>query len=128
MHDPRRTLQLKKERRPMAVCDARVDGGRADALVAEVILDELQTHPRIEQMSGDRMPERVAGEVPRQTGPVAVPREARLDLPLLERSRAAGEEGPLGRRRRSVEIVPKQHPCGLEERPPAPGAALQAPE
>ena len=60
--------------------------------MAEVVLDELEGHAGIEEVRGDRVPQRVAGEVPRQPGIPAVVNEPGLDLALLERPFCPGKE------------------------------------
>lgn len=55
LDDPRRALELFEKRRAVAIGNARVDRGRADALVPEVVLDELERDTGIEQMGRDRV-------------------------------------------------------------------------
>jgi hypothetical protein len=60
--------------------------------MAEVVLDELKRHPRIEEMGGNRVPKAVAGVVLRQPSLIAVPDEEGLDLALLKGSAPPDEE------------------------------------
>src|ERR1043165_7152581 len=84
LDDPRRGLETQKHGGPVVVCNSGIDRGRADALVAEVVLDELERHAGIEQVGGDGMPETVAGELRAQPCRLPGADKERLDLPLLE--------------------------------------------
>jgi hypothetical protein len=53
LDNPRRNLELPEQCFAVAVGNAGVDRGRADALVPEVVLDELKRHTGIEQVGGD---------------------------------------------------------------------------
>ncbi len=53
MNDRWRGLQLPEERFAVTVGDPGVDRGRADALMPEVVLDELEGHTGIEKVGRD---------------------------------------------------------------------------
>jgi hypothetical protein len=65
--------------------------------MTQMVLDELEGHPRIEQVGRDRMAEAMAGVAGRETCSVSVAAEEVLNLSLAERTRAAGKERPLRR-------------------------------
>lgn len=93
--------------------------------MSEVVLDELKSHAGIEQMSGDRMAEPVAGVAAVNACQVAVPDEERLDLTLAKRPASPAEEGrfrgPLSVR----EVPPQETGGGREERLLGPGTTLE---
>src|SRR5258706_5216464 len=125
MDDPRRALEGAHQRLAVAVGDARVDRGRADVPVPEVVLDELEVCAGIQQVRGDRVTKRVGRQVFRQTRDTTVANEPRLDLAASEGSVASGKE-----RARTVTIGlrnmrTKQLARGAEENLLAPGATLQ---
>lgn len=124
LYDPRRALELLEERYPVAVGDAGVDRRRADAPVPEMVLDELERAPRVEQVGRDRMPETVAGVVGREAGTVSVVDEERLDLPLAKRAAPTGEERIVSESAGIAEIAPGLVLHRREERTLRPVAAL----
>lgn len=85
----------------MVRSDPRVDGSRANAPVAEVVLDHLEAYAGIEHVRRDRVAEAMAGQVAAQACKVAVASEQRLDLALPKRARATAEQ----RRRSNVADV-----------------------
>lgn len=110
----------------MPIGDAGVDRGRADALVPEVVLDELQSHTGIEQMGCNRMPEAVAGVPAVEAGQIAVAREKRLDLALPKWTRSATEERILCANVLSADVRTDELGARGKERLLGPGAALEA--
>jgi hypothetical protein len=60
--------------------------------MAQVVLDELERDARIQEVRGDRVPQAVARVTAVESGAVAVEGEQRLDLALLKRAAATGEE------------------------------------
>lgn len=111
----------------MAVRDPRVDGGRADVAVAEVVLDELERSSGIEQVRGDRVPQRVGRQAIGQSGGAPVADEARLDLAAPERPVPAREERRVRPAGDPGEVRTQQLERGGEEHLFAPATALQAP-
>jgi hypothetical protein len=93
MNNPRRSLELLEERRPVAIGDAGVDRRRADALVSEVVLYELERDAGVQEMRSDRVPQSVARVAGRKVRGVAVADEQRLNLALPQGPGAAAEEG-----------------------------------
>jgi len=57
----------------MVVSDPGIDRGRADASVSEVVLDELEGTPGIEEMGGDGVTESMAGKPRRQSSRIPIP-------------------------------------------------------
>jgi hypothetical protein len=96
LNDPRRALELLEKRESVPVGDPRVDRSRADALVTQVVLDELEGHAGVQEVGGDRVPKPMAGVAAIEAGQIAVAGEQRLDLALAERSRAAPEDWIFG--------------------------------
>jgi hypothetical protein len=93
----------------------------------EVLLDELEALASIEQMGGDRVPERVAGRVFGKPGCGAVAFEQRLNLALLEWPRSTREERCAGiARRHAREMLAKQGDRAGEKRLLAPATALES--
>lgn len=76
----------------MTVADARIDRGRADVAVSEMVLDELERSAGVEQMGGDRVAQRVGRQVSRESGAIAVANETQLDLPPAQWPVPTGEE------------------------------------
>jgi len=111
----------------MAVGDSGVNGRRADIAMSEVVLDELERGPGVEQVRGDRMAQRVGREVTREASQRAVPNESHLDLPSAQRAMSAGEQRVAGFERRAREVRLQQGGRALEQDLLAPCAALQAP-
>lgn len=60
LDDPGRNLELAKHGRTIVIGDARVDRRRSDGLVSEMVLYEFKGNTGIEEMGGDRVPERMA--------------------------------------------------------------------
>jgi hypothetical protein len=109
----------------MLVGNPGVDRGRADALVPQMVLDELEWHPGIKQVCSDGMPKRVAGEVRPQPGLVSVADETGLDLALLQRTTPAMKHRRPGGSDISGQVSPQQLGCRGKERPLRPIAALE---
>lgn len=126
LHDPRRALELPHHGFAVTVRDAGVDGSRADVAVAEMVLNELERGAGIEQVRGDRMPERVRRQARGEPGRIAVADEARLNLPTLERAVAAREERVAFGARRDREVVTQELRGRSEDDLLAPRAALEA--
>lgn len=93
----------------------------------EMVLDDLERGAGIEQVRGDRVPERMRGEVMGQLCAHSVAHEAQLDLSTLERPGAASEERLVRIARRPRQVPSKQHRCACEEYLLAPGATLEPP-
>ena len=92
----------------------------------EMVLDKFQGHAVIEQVRGDGMPKAVAGKRGRQAGKVAVVFEARLDLALLERPGAPGEEREAQLPASERQVLAKEIDQRAEDRSLTPGPAFQA--
>ena len=92
MGDPRGRFEFVEDRRAVVIGYARVDRGAPDVPVAEVILDELERKSGVQEVGGDGVPERVTGVTTRKASAVAVAREQRLDLSLLQGTAAAPEQ------------------------------------
>ncbi|MEO7867198.1 MAG: hypothetical protein ABIU54_06140 [Candidatus Eisenbacteria bacterium] len=105
--------------------DACVDRGRADALMPQVILDDLEWQPSVEQVRRDGVPQTVAGQITAETCGVAVAREQGLNASLLERSASPSEQWGLWSDT-GVELTMQQGGGGLEDDLLALGATLGA--
>ena len=125
-NNPRRLLELAEEGRAVAIGDPRVDRRRANALMAQVVLNELQGYADIEQMGGDGMPEAVAGVAPIETCAIAILGEQRLNLTLLERPSSATKERLLRPAPRNREETLQELRGRCEERLLRPRPTLQA--
>lgn len=68
----------------MVISDPGVDRCGTNALVAEMVLDELEGNAGIEQVRRDRMAQAMAGVAAVEAGAIAVATEKGLDLALLE--------------------------------------------
>lgn len=110
----------------MVVRDSGIDRGRLNALVPEMVLDELEVHAGIQQMGRNRMAQAVTSQVPWQPGTIAVAVEPRLDLSLPQRAMSSRKERSI----RGIEIAAQVRPQrALRRRPQwvlAPSTALQA--
>ena len=126
MDDPGRALELLEQRRAVAVGDAGVDRRRADRLVAQVVLDELERDAGVQEMRGDRVAQPVAGVAGGEVCGVSVANEQGLDLTLPEGPLAPGEERRLGRELHSSQVAAQESRGALEQRLLGPGAALEA--
>jgi len=124
--NPRRMLELAEHSDSVVVGDAGVDRGRPDALVAEVVLDELEVDAGIEQVSGNRMPQAVASQVGRESCAIAIADEPRLDLALSERSASPREKGCVCSSLRHLEVGSEYVLGRRPKRMFAPCATLQA--
>jgi len=110
----------------MPVRDPRIDRGRPDTPVTQVVLDELQGHPRVEQVGRDGMAKAVAGVACRETGPVPVPDEEVLNLALAEWTYAPRKEGPLRRTVVILEIFVQELEGRREEGPLIPDPTFES--
>ena len=126
MNDPRRLLESLEHAETALVRDSGVDAGGSDRAVPEVILDELERAPSVQEMGRDRVAEPVARERRAKLGEIAIMSEAGLDLPLPERARPARKERAVRRELgvREVAAQESRH-CG-EGGPLGPDPALTA--
>lgn len=96
--------------------------------MAEVVLDELERGPGVEQVRRDRVAKRVRRQARRQPGQLPVADEPRLDLAAPERPEASGEQRLARPAGGPGQMSAKQGGRALEEDLLAPCATLQAPD
>ncbi len=84
LDDPWRPLELAKYGGAVGIGDTGVDRSRADVLVPEMVLDELKAHAGVQEMGRNGVAQAVASQVLWELSPIAIPHEARLDLPLAQ--------------------------------------------
>ncbi len=90
----------------------------------EVVLDELERAPRVQEVRRDRVAQPVTGEGSPEIRPVPVLGEERLDLAFAEGSRPTGEERAGWAKVGAREVPTQQARDRREERSLGPDAAL----
>lgn len=127
LDDERGSLDYAHLRLAEAVRDLRVDGGRANVLVTEVVLHELKRRSGVEQVRGDRVPQRMCGAIRGKPGARAVAGEEALDLPPSERPIPPGEERGVRSAWKTRDVLTEDDRRAREEDLLAPGATFEPP-
>ncbi len=126
MDNPLGPLELSEHRRSVVIGDPRVDRGRANRLVTEMVLHKLEGDAGVEKMRGDGVPETVTGEMARQTSSLSIASEQLLDLALAERPPTPRKHWQFRSRLMLVSHYSDQRGRNGEQRPLCPSATLQA--